>query len=194
MPRDKATTTEDVVTAAAVLFVEKGYRNSTIDDICEAAGISRPILYKYIESKSWLLDQMVLAVTDELEARLRTLLESEVLAAERLRQTVHLHIEAATTKRAFYATVFSEQSEMSDTSRAHFQAWSHRITRDFAHLIEECFDASSTESGADASVLANLLLTMLTSLYRWYDPRGQVTPLQLADQVIRLMRGSVPGL
>ena len=52
MARQRATTTADIIEAAARVFQTKGYRSSTIDDICLEAGISRPTIYKYIESKA----------------------------------------------------------------------------------------------------------------------------------------------
>ncbi|UUZ44780.1 helix-turn-helix domain-containing protein [Janibacter limosus] len=51
MARQRVTTTSDVVEAAAHVFARKGYRSSTIDDICLEAGVSRPTIYKYVESK-----------------------------------------------------------------------------------------------------------------------------------------------
>lgn len=63
MARERATDTTALVAAAAETFHRKGYRNSTIDDIAEAAGISRPTVYKYTRSKQHLLDLMVDEVT-----------------------------------------------------------------------------------------------------------------------------------
>lgn len=49
MARSRATDNETLLRAAAEVFESKGYSNATIDDIAEAAGISRPTVYKYIE-------------------------------------------------------------------------------------------------------------------------------------------------
>lgn len=194
MARQRATTTAAIVAAAAKVFQTKGYRNSTIDDICLEAGISRPTVYKYIESKPWLLDQMVALVTDELGDTLQELLTSPIPPPEKIRAVIKLHIESATSKRVYYATVWSEQPELSEQSLQSFRAWSHTVTDEFAQLIDDFVKSEGLEPRADTTVLANLTLTMLTGLFRWYDPDGPITPDDLADQVLMMLSGPLPGI
>lgn len=194
MARQRSTTTADIVDAAARVFQAKGYRSSTIDDICLEAGISRPTIYKYIQSKPWLLDQMVAHVTEELSEKLQDLLTSELAPREKIRAVVNLHIESATSKRVYYATVWSEQPELSQQALRSFRAWSHTVTRDFAELLDDYLKSERLEPKADSTVLANLTLAMLTSLFRWYDPAGSTTPQDLAHQVLVMLSGPLPGL
>jgi AcrR family transcriptional regulator len=60
MARPRTTSTEHVIATAATLFLERGYHNTSIEDVAEAAGISKPTVYKYVESKQWLLDTIML--------------------------------------------------------------------------------------------------------------------------------------
>lgn len=76
MARERATDTTALVAAAAETFRRKGYRNATIDDIAEAAGISRPTVYKYTRSKQHLLDLMVDQVTGDLSLRIKQAVET----------------------------------------------------------------------------------------------------------------------
>ncbi len=194
MARQRATTSEEIVAAAARVFEVKGYRNTTIDDISEAAGISRPTVYKYIESKPWLLDRMVDAVTQELTAKLDELFSSPLPPKEKLRRGVELHIELATQKRVYYAIVLSELTELSDAGRRTWRAWSRDVTDRFTGLIDDYLRSEGIPPRMSTTVLANLMLTMLTSLHRWYDPAGPTTPDQLAQQVLTLLSGALPDL
>jgi AcrR family transcriptional regulator len=58
---------------AEVLFMEKGYGGFSIDDLCRAAGVSRPIVYEHFGSK----DGIYLACL----RRIRAELEQALLAA-----------------------------------------------------------------------------------------------------------------
>ncbi|OLT41651.1 hypothetical protein BJF85_04265 [Saccharomonospora sp. CUA-673] len=194
MPRHKATRTEKIVAVAAEVFEANGYRNTTIDDICQAAGISRPTIYNYIESKPWLLKQMVAMATDELTVELRKVLDTPSSPAEKLRALVRLHIESATRNRIYYATVLSELSELPDDARRSYREWSRKVTYDFARLIDEHLDSQGLERRMETGVLANLILTTFTSLYRWYDPSGPTTPNELAKDMLVLLSGALPGL
>lgn len=194
MARQRSTSTEEIVAAAAAVFETNGYRNTTIDDICEAAGVSRPTVYKYIESKPWLLEQMVIAVTAELSERLRDVHGGSGSPGEKLRGLVQLHIEQATSKRVYYAAVMSEMSELPTRARRMYREWSREVTHDFAALIVEYRDTAGIEHTTDAGILANLLLTMLTSLYRWYDPDGSTTPEDLTRHILVVLSGPLPGV
>lgn len=184
MARERATDTTALVAAAAETFRRKGYRSSTIDDIAEAAGISRPTVYKYTRSKQHLLDLMVDQVTGDLSRRIKEAVETGEPAPVRLRALISTHVQAATANRTFYAIVFSEEVELSARSRAVFRAWAHDMTRDFRGLIDECLPAAG---GLDSTVAANLILSMLSTLYRWYDPAGPVAPDELGEQIEKVL-------
>jgi AcrR family transcriptional regulator len=48
------------------LFGERGYRATTMDDIAEAAGVTKPLLYQHFSSKRALYQELVESVSDEL--------------------------------------------------------------------------------------------------------------------------------
>lgn len=187
MARDRATTPSRLVAAAAEVFEEKGYRNSTIDDIAEAAGISRPTVYKYAKSKLWLLDRIVEIVMSDLEVRQRSVINSPGPPLHRLRSVIDTHVEAAATNRTFYAIVFSEETELSPEARSQFRTGARSITYDFQSLLKECVTVGALPSTVDTWTAANLILSMLTSLYRWYDPTGDIAPSQLTDQILQVI-------
>lgn len=173
-----------LVAAAAETFSRKGYRSSTIDDIAEAAGISRPTVYKYTRSKQHLLDLMVDQVTGDLSMRINQAVEAGAPPRDRLRALIATHVAAATANRTFYAIVFSEEVELSEHGRTTFRTWAHDRTRDFRVLLAECLPEGR---GIDTVVAANLVLSMLATLYRWYDPEGSVSPEELASQIENLL-------
>lgn len=194
MARTRVTDRVALVEAAAEVFESKGYRNATIDDIAEAAGVSRPTVYKYTSSKRALLDSLVDSVCDELEQRLDAMIDDAAEPAPaRLRRLVAMHIDSAVQRRSFYAIVFSEQVELSELATARFHRFSHKMALDVQRLLDECADAERPAEVApvDTFILANLILSMLTSLYRWYDPKGRTSPAQLTDQVLALLSSVV---
>lgn len=59
--------------AAIDLFARKGFDETTVDDIAEAAGTSRRTLFRYFESKSDLLAQPVVSFGTQLEEAIQSL-------------------------------------------------------------------------------------------------------------------------
>jgi AcrR family transcriptional regulator len=192
MARERATDTTALVAAAAEVFRVRGYHNATIDDIAEAAGISRPTVYKYTKSKQHLLDLMVDQVTQDMGRRMQAVIHSTDDPTERLRRVVRAHVEAAVANRTFYAIVLSEEVEVSDAGREQFRKWARGVTAEFQELVEECLRAQPNPPKVDPFIVANLVLSMLTSLYRWYDPTGPASPERLTDEILLVIGNLLP--
>jgi len=169
MARQRATSTEEIVAAAAAVFETKGYRNTTIDDICEAAGVSRPTVYKYIESKPWLLEQAVIAVTEELGGKLYSVRHGPGTAREKLRKLVRLHIDSAVKKRVYYAAMMTETTELPERAHKTYREWSRQVTHDCAELVAASMKESGVDGRLDPTVVTNLLLTMLSAVVPGID-------------------------
>jgi len=194
MARGRATDTSSLVAAAAEVFERKGFRNATIDDVAEAAGVSRATLYKYVDGKQHLLDMIVAAVQDDMAASLDVALCSDGTPRERLRRFVEAHAEAFLENRAFYGIVYAEEKDLSEHGRRAFRTWARSRTDDFTALVEQdliCSDPSG--DGLDAAFVANVILSMLSSLHRWYEPDGAVGEQQLAGHLFLLVDGALAG-
>ena len=53
---------------ALALFAERGYRATTMDDVAEAAGVTKPLVYQHFSSKRALYLELVDSVARELLA------------------------------------------------------------------------------------------------------------------------------
>ena len=63
---------EQLVATAQRLFAERGYRATTMEDIANAAGVTKPLLYQHFTSKRALYLELVHQVSGELLDTLRT--------------------------------------------------------------------------------------------------------------------------
>lgn len=188
MARARATDIDALVWAAAGVFEQKGYRNTTIDDIAEAAGVSRPTVYKYTKSKRSLLARMVDVVTGDLARKAADVARDETMPAkERLEIVVQQHIVSATQHRNFYAILFSERAELPALAARQFELWAKQVAQDFQGLLDECVSERPDLEGLDTWIASNLILSMLTSLYRWYDPKQRTSPTELTEQIMMVL-------
>jgi AcrR family transcriptional regulator len=79
-----------LVEVALELFAHRGYRATTMDDIAEAAGVTKPLLYQHFSSKRALYLELVDAIAHDL---LRAI-ERAVAEADGPRQQVELGFAA----------------------------------------------------------------------------------------------------
>ena len=193
MVRGRAIDTPGLIAAAAGVFERKGFRNATIDDVAEAAGIARATLYRYADSKQHLLDMIVFTILDDMAAGLQAALRGDGTPRERLRGYVEAHARLFLDNRIFYGIVFTEEREMSERGRQAFRTWARSVTDDFTHLVREYLASRDSSAAVDPAFAANAVLSMLSMLYRWYRPGGVVGADQLADHLFRLVDGALAG-
>src|SRR6202040_3929844 len=78
-------------------------------------------------------------------------------------------------------------------ARSKFRRFSHGVAVDFRAMLDDFLTRSGAPAGLDTWIAANLILSMLTSLYRWYDPEGATDPAALGEQIILLLGAVIPG-
>jgi AcrR family transcriptional regulator len=81
---------QQLFTVALELFARRGYRATTMDDIAEAAGVTKPLVYQHFSSKR----SLYLELVDSIAQDLLTAVRDAVLRAEGPRQQVELGFAA----------------------------------------------------------------------------------------------------
>src|SRR4051812_26209236 len=99
MPRDQRRAS--LIDAASLVFTAKGFHAAAMDDIAEAAGVSKPVLYQHFPSKLDLYLALLDASCDSLVDVVRGALASNDHNADRV----------VATMDAFYAFVSSPSGE-----------------------------------------------------------------------------------
>ncbi len=86
---------------ALELFAQRGYRATTMDDIAEAAGVTKPLLYQHFSSKRALYLELVDSIAHDLLSAVRR----AVMLADGPRQQVELGFAA------YFRLVVSHEAE-----------------------------------------------------------------------------------
>ncbi|MPY81490.1 MAG: TetR family transcriptional regulator, partial [Actinophytocola sp.] len=131
LARARVTDDAALIKAAASVFRAKGYRGTTISDIADAAGISRPTLYSYAGSKQWLLDRIIQRLLDDISALLADDYRAGDTPWQRLDAVVARHVTSAVENGGFYAILLSEESELSPEMRENYRVVVQRNTSTF---------------------------------------------------------------
>ena len=190
MPRQKARSPESLVRAAVQLFEKNGYRNTTIDDIADAAGMAKPTVYQYVRSKSALLEQMFSTVLERLEEDLQHI-RSVPSAHEQVLLLVQGVISAGTELHPYFRIFFGEELELPPGTRTHFRQWARRVTDEVTSVLAEAQAAGVVRSDVDPKIAAFFLIGMLTSVSRWYVPGGDLRGEDIALSALRMLTGYI---
>ncbi len=83
-PRRRESAKESIRDAAAALFAEKGFSATSTREICQRAGITKPVLYYHFGNKAQLYEELVLDVFNEYQKELRRAAHHPVGPREKL--------------------------------------------------------------------------------------------------------------
>ena len=176
---------EEIVTAAAKIFREKGYEAGTLDDVGEATGLRGPTLYYYVPSKSHLLYMIFQRGLDvglaNLDERLRIKDPRERLAA-----LIRHQIEVVAKEPDLFAVFFDHRPGLEPEHRKEILARERKYLNGFTSAVAAAAEAGVIEI-TDVAYATRAIHTMTTWIYKWIRPGDN--PDLLAENCISLILG-----
>ncbi len=171
--------------AAIDLFAEKGFEETTIDDIVNAAGTSRRTFFRHFESKRDLMAQPVLSYGTSFKSAIRSSRRGSS-AAELFRHVV-LEVASGTVSNPRLRKVMEIAAKYPGAREAQLS----RVA-ELQDQVAEAF-AQHCKDGVAAQVLAALTLSVLSAAYRIWFSKGSkdiTSAVQYAlAQVSLIVRG-----
>src|SRR6188472_3512711 len=93
---------DELLQIAARLFAERGFRNTTVRDIADAAGILSGSLYHHFDSKESMVDEILSTFQEELFGQYDQILTSDADPRVKLEQAVRVSFDAIFQNDAAY--------------------------------------------------------------------------------------------
>lgn len=183
---------QEALKRAAALFAEKGFASTSLQDIADAVGLSRPALYYYFKNKDDVLTALVEDATTYPVAIMEKHRRDKTLSpAERLRLTMRELVVWIIKSPLIIRVLESNESKLpSQASEEHLKA-KRRVLKAFVEMITDGIN-SGDFSHLDPRVAAFALTGMANWTAWWYNPEGERTPEEvaadLADMAVRALQ------
>jgi len=174
--------------AAIDLFGEKGFDETTVDDIAAAAGVSQRTFFRYFASKSDLMGQGVLAYGEALTAAIKTCPQSANSFDVLRKAVLNIATTVASYPRSkdviavsirFPAAREAQRSRMGEVEESVAQAFAARMKK-------------GRERELTSRLLAGLTLTILDATMRLWFAEGAENIAVVAEQVMKKLCSLVP--
>jgi TetR/AcrR family transcriptional regulator, cholesterol catabolism regulator len=162
---------EELVARAVQVFSRGGYQATSLQDIADELGITRPLFYYYFESKEDLLWRIIGHLGDHLLETARPIAASKVAAREKLPMIIEAHTRALLENVDAFRIYFAERHLLTGTRDRRIR----RGERTYLELIERVIaDGQAAEDfcHGDPRVLTRFLTGMANSVTRWYHESG----------------------
>lgn len=165
--------------AALELFATIGYRATTMADLGAAVGMRAPSLYKHVDSKHELLDDIMTGMMEELLRRQRAALGTGGDVRERLRRITAVHVQYHAEHRYEAFVGHREIDSLEEPTRSRILDLRREYETAFRRLVREGVQLGEFTTASDR-LSSYAILDMGIGVSAWYNPAGPVSPPELA--------------
>jgi AcrR family transcriptional regulator len=170
---------------ATRLFAERGFAGTSLQDIADAMGMTRPSLYYYVKNKDQLLARLVTEITevpadtaDEIAAR-------DADAVTKLRELVRVTAAQQARHGPRFQLVIRSESELPDDLAAAHAAAKRRVLDGFVRIVDEGIRSGQFRP-RPARTTALALIGMCNWVAFWFRDGGAQGIDEVADQMAEM--------
>jgi TetR/AcrR family transcriptional regulator, cholesterol catabolism regulator len=190
MPEAQATATrrDELLAIAARLFAEKGFKNTTVRDIADAAGILSGSLYHHFDSKESMVDEILSTFQTELFAAYDDVLASGADARTKIERAVRLSF-AAIDQHPDEVAIFQNEADYLGTfPRFAYLAERNAQSRNvWMTLLTEGVETGALKSDLDITLTYRFVRDTVWVAVRWYRPGGGLSHEAIANQYLTIL-------
>jgi TetR/AcrR family transcriptional regulator, cholesterol catabolism regulator len=170
-----------IANAAARLFSNKGYIETSIDDVAAAAKISKGSIYYYFSTKGEILDYILSTFMDTVLENAGQDLQEIENPKERIRIMILQHVKTYAGNMYLAKALLHEAHNLPTAKLRKINAKEREYFRIVSGVISSCVNGGVDKDRL--TVLTFNLLGMCNWIYSWYDPKKTVDPEQLAQLI-----------
>jgi AcrR family transcriptional regulator len=179
MTQRKAEREDQLLETAARLFREKGYHNTSMQDLADALDMQKGSLYYYIESKEELLRRLLERATSFLASQIDEIYASNLPPAEKLRWAVENHavtmmdhVDLVAVYLQEYRNLPPRRLQEALAVRKHYEQVLMQIVHDGIAVGD--FRPTNVKMAVFG------LLGMVNWTHQWFSPEGLFTSQEIA--------------
>ncbi len=171
----------EIAHAAADLIFDKGFAETSVNQIAKAAGMGKSSLYDFFSTK----DEIILHLLDEplteLNQRAEIIINGDGNVIERLRKVMKMHLDILLRDTAFILKVTIAAQSLGAESQQRYQIKRYAYQDRLQALIEEGIAQGSIRP-INAAVATKSLLAIMTPVVFTTRPVG--SPEEMLDDAL----------
>lgn len=183
-----------ITKASVLLFEQKGFSDTSIQDIVEAIGVTKGTFYYYFNSKEQLLMEIHLDYISDLLKRQQTILESDHLSGrKKLEDIIALLIHDIKDNGPSGRVFFREMRHLIADNVETIEQQRDLFRLNIEQLITDSIEAGEFRKDLRADITAFGVLGIANYSYNWFNPKGTISADELSELFSSmLLEGIVP--
>ena len=176
---------QEILDAALTVFAERGYRNTRLEDIGEAAGVTKGAIYHYFANKEDLLLRAIEQRSEQAFGRIEEIVRDKTApVSTRLRLVVRRWFGSISKERLAVVTLLLQgiAHEAPDAFHRWLASGPTASSQLIATLVREGQSRGEFRPDADAQVAARMLVSGLLQQTVWQQYAESVPDVGIAQE------------
>jgi AcrR family transcriptional regulator len=182
-----------ILRAAVQLFAEKGFDATTVQEIVDAAEVTKGALYHYFDAKDDLLFEIYHSLIGVRMADLDRIVAQGLGAPETVRAILVNLVESAAARVDETAVFVREMHKLNADRMAAFRADRRRYHETFRDVIDKAQASGEFRAVVPAETAVLIALGVVNQLPTWYRPDGPKSPTQLGEEIADFVLAALAG-
>ena len=179
---------DELLAIAAELFAQRGFKNTTVRDIADTAGILSGSLYHHFDSKESMVDEILSSFQTELFKKYDEILGSDLDARAKVEAVVRASFEAIDQHHAEVAIFQNDSGYLMEFERfGYLREHNTRFREMWLGLLRGGVAAGALRPDVDAELVYRFIRDTVWVAVRWYRPGGELSADQVADQYLSIL-------
>lgn len=183
--RDHGSKRDAVIRTAARAFDERGYHNTSLDDIAAALGVTKPTVYYYVANKEQLLFECFRAGLEPIRAALRRAEATPGTGRDRLREVIRDYAVAIASEYG-WCMVRAEHQDLGTELSSQVKALKSEIDRGIRRLLQAGI-ADGSVAVQDPKLAAFAIAGSLNWIAHWYRAGRSLSAEQVAEAFVQFL-------
>lgn len=169
-----------IIKEAVILFAEKGYERTSINDICEAVGISKGGLNYYFKEKEAILMSVHEEFIDYELLQAQSIIEKKLRPDECLKELIESLVESIYKYFPYCVTFFQSKSSLSKDNMDSISVKRKLYSDIFLSCLNDGVEAGIFTSEFDVEIIHKIIFGTCNWTLYWLDTDGRLTDKELA--------------
>lgn len=181
-----------ILRAAARIFAERGYHTTSVAEVAEALGVSKPFLYYYLKNKEDILFECSRIATAQLGDVLEEVRAARGTGWERLRLLFRGYARVMSTDFGICLIRSTTPGSLPGELRERLYKGRRRLNREVERLVAEGI-ADGSIRAVHPRLASFALFGAFNWISTWYRRDGALPPEGIADEFMDLFARGMRG-
>ncbi|ETI69018.1 TetR/AcrR family transcriptional regulator [Neobacillus vireti] len=180
----------EILDAALTLFVKNGFNRTSIQDIADAAGITKGGLYHYLKSKEEILFLLHERFISEGYSKLKLIEEESLPTEEKLVKLLKTHLEIIKDYKDDITIFYKEYNNLSPENYKIVMNKRDDYESIFINVLEEG-RINGVFNIENSRISSFFILGASNFMYHWYNPNGEKPMDELARIYLNIIKNGI---